>query len=42
MTTVLKEITTMVLSKVDGRWLITAFQNTEVRATNAKQRGLTT
>jgi len=33
---VLKEITTMVLIKVDGKWLITAFQNTEVRTANAK------
>ncbi len=26
---VLKEITTMVMAKTDGKWLITSFQNTE-------------
>ena len=34
---VLKELTTMVLIKVDGRWLITAFQNTEVRPANVNR-----
>jgi uncharacterized protein (TIGR02246 family) len=33
----LKEITTMILIKVDGRWLITAFQNTEVRPANVNR-----
>src|SRR5215469_10695128 len=35
---VLKEITTMVLVKNNGRWLITAFQNTERSAQNSDNK----
>lgn len=38
---VLKEITTMVLIKADGKWLITAFQNTEVRSQTVVGRDAT-
>jgi uncharacterized protein (TIGR02246 family) len=37
---VLKEITTMVMVKTNGKWLITAFQNTESGARRSKEQNL--